>query len=493
MSDDLKKNEQEIESMPKEIKNALTKYTQTVEINRQLRHRNFQLTSQKRPKEMQKMLRRMDMAYFLVTPLAHDIVVYRAIKGDTFYEDDLGFTSTSIIFNKNVEDFGGNGCCLFIIKIPAGTSILRIPASVGYFGEENEVLLYRNGTFRETSPFAKEPTTPLKIFFLEYAQHSLPPQNLDTIHQIKNYMHISHHILMLIDKKDLNSFKSYLTAKNSKHVFRCLVGNIGFRLRLYPFFEALITMYPDVIYNIDELGIYLKNKLSSLIVEEIIYQIYAFEYRRSYKSQVVYFCDAFSYTPFKPYLERFIEYTTGETMKFAIMEKDDEFIKEILTKRPSFPYFNWWYAIFEYRDMAIAKYYIDTEPMAMIKLMSVPSRREEKNWELFKKIIIYKKLPFVEEYIIPTIASQQFEYMSMFSPQYVEVFKKYLMDKLSLKMDSPLWKQQITSLIDAVCSYYIRNRDYESIREIYKRDKNSEFIQQIQTYLPKSIRQISMV
>ena len=136
-------NQKEIVAMPDSIKGAITDYTYTVSINRELRrgHGLFKTNAG--------ILKNLDYAFSLIRPVQNDIITFRGIRDtENFYKSDLGFVSTATS-TKTPMGFIGENCCLLVIVIPKGSKVLRIPGQIGHFGDEDEILLYRNGTFSE--------------------------------------------------------------------------------------------------------------------------------------------------------------------------------------------------------------------------------------------------------------------------------------------------------------------------------------------------------
>ena len=61
-----------------------------------------------------------------------------------------GFMSTSTSMDTALR-FSGDACCLLIIYVPAGSASFQIPEALASHGQENEILLARNGLFVKKS------------------------------------------------------------------------------------------------------------------------------------------------------------------------------------------------------------------------------------------------------------------------------------------------------------------------------------------------------
>jgi len=148
----LKDNQLFVLSLPVNIKNTIRKYTRSVEINRLLRSGAiFKTNKRTNLGQFQKMLKNLDFAFDVIAPLNSSIIVYRGIHGtDSFYPDDLGFVSTATNSKMSPLKFTGDTCCFLKIRVPLGSKVLRIPKEIGYYGDEDEVLLDRDATFVRT-------------------------------------------------------------------------------------------------------------------------------------------------------------------------------------------------------------------------------------------------------------------------------------------------------------------------------------------------------
>ena len=271
MDPQLKSIQNEIEQMPAMIKIALAEYTHHVTINKELRKKSL-LTE-----DLRNLLNNIDLAFSLVTPLEHDIKVYRGIKDSTsYYKDDLGFISTATKLSIS-EAFVGKDCCLLLITVPAGSSVLRIPASIGVFGDESEVLLFRGGNFEDVqNPTGDEIIQGIKTFEIQYIQPNLTSYSPELLEEMHKYMRMNK-IFFEFDRDDLDGFKKFITPENCYIMFRCMLGNITLKRNIKPFFEIIMSMFPGVVNEIKGLYDYLEGYS---IVEERVYKLYEFEYKR---------------------------------------------------------------------------------------------------------------------------------------------------------------------------------------------------------------------
>jgi hypothetical protein len=262
----------EIEQMPAMIKIALAEYTHHVTINKELRAKSL-LTD-----DLQNLLNNIDLAFSLVTPLERDIKVYRGIKDtSSYYQDDLGFVSTAID-PKISEPFVGSGCCLLIITVPAGSSVLRIPASVGVYGDESEVLLFRGGTFVDVQNPTGDMILPgIKTFEIQYIQPPLSYYRPALIQELHKYMRMNKKFFEFFDAFDLEGFKKFITPENCYIMFRCIVGNMTLKKNIKPFLKIIMAMFPGVVSEIAGLYEYLDGYG---IVEERVDRLYEFEYKK---------------------------------------------------------------------------------------------------------------------------------------------------------------------------------------------------------------------
>ena len=148
----LESNQEFVLHFPQYIKEAITEYTRSVQINRLLRTNKLVMTPKrtKRTGQYETMLRRMDRAFAYIPYLEHEITVYRGIVSDNFYTDDAGYVSTSTSIT-GTEGFIGSSCCILQITIPVHSKVIRIPGVIGFHGDEHEVLLDRGGRFIRSS------------------------------------------------------------------------------------------------------------------------------------------------------------------------------------------------------------------------------------------------------------------------------------------------------------------------------------------------------
>lgn len=272
MDPQLKLIQNEIEQMPAMVKIALAEYTHHVKINKELRKKSL-LTD-----DLRELLNNIDLAFSLVTPLEHDIKVYRGINDSTsYYKDDLGFISTATDLSIS-EGFVGADCCLLLITVPAGSSVLRIPASIGVFGDESEVLLFRGGKFVDVqNPTGDEILQGIKTFEIQYIQPNLTSFSPELLEEMHKYMRMNKIFFEFLDTADLDGFKKFITPENCYIMFRCMVGNITLKRNIKPFFEIIMSMFPSVVNEIKGLYDYLEGYS---IVEERVYKLYEFEYKR---------------------------------------------------------------------------------------------------------------------------------------------------------------------------------------------------------------------
>jgi hypothetical protein len=276
MDSQLEQSSIEIQSMPLFIKQAIAEYTHHVEINKVLRA-NKQLSV-----DLENLLKSLDIAFALVTPLEHDIVVYRGVKPrddkNTFYADDLGFSSTAMDPEVS-KTFAGEKCCGMMIGLEKGTSVLRIPANVAVFGEESEVLLYRGGRFVESSTnYGPSPFDPeVETFHLTYVQRPLEKFDDTLMDEIRLYMKTNMLFFEFLRTSDIRGFERFLDSRNYSLMFRCMVGDIFMLNGMEPFFEVLLSQFPDVVNTIPGLSDYL-NGYS--IVSERVERIYDFEFNK---------------------------------------------------------------------------------------------------------------------------------------------------------------------------------------------------------------------
>ena len=97
-------------------------------------------------KNIQHIIKILDVAFSHAPPLTHPMTLYRGIKGIQKLRDDNGFSSCS--FNKCVSHSFGAGN-VFEILVPIGARVLFLGAISAC---EREVLLDRSGEFREILP-----------------------------------------------------------------------------------------------------------------------------------------------------------------------------------------------------------------------------------------------------------------------------------------------------------------------------------------------------
>lgn len=270
MDDQIQKIMDEIEQMPSMIKTAIAKYTLSVEINRKLRG------STPLDSEFQEMLDNIDLAFSLVTPLEQDIIVYRGVSNtQTFYPSDLGFVSTAID-PAIAKPFIGSGCCLLLIRIRAGSRVLRIPKSIGVYKDESEVLLYRGARFSKLDEGYLRPDFPgIKVFELEYVPAPVEQKNPQLIYELRQYMDMNAVFFNFLDRNDLIGFNEFINLKNCDLMFRCMFGDIFIKPELKSFFEVIISKFPHVTTQIPKLADYL-NGFS--LVEEKVERIFEFNF-----------------------------------------------------------------------------------------------------------------------------------------------------------------------------------------------------------------------
>jgi ankyrin repeat protein len=270
MDSQLLEIQKEIESMPLFIKLAIAEYTDHVEINRALRKAKIL------PINLEPLLNALDLAFSLVTPLKNDLIVYRGIHNtSTFYPEDMGFVSTAEDI-RITEGFSGKNCCTLIIKVPKGSSVLRIPGSIGNCGDEKEVLLYRGAQFKLSDKNIYSESR-IKSYTLDYTQSRLQRYSASRLTELKKYMNMNKIFRGFFDTKDVSSFEKFLTSENCELMFRCMLGNIFMYDDIELFFEVILKKFPDVVNQISGLSEYLKGDLDMDVKIALLYE---FEYNK---------------------------------------------------------------------------------------------------------------------------------------------------------------------------------------------------------------------
>ena len=266
----LASNKEEVLRFPEKIKDALNHYTITVDINRKLR------TKEKIPFSY---LKKLDTAFSLVQPLSEDIIVFRGIHGsDSFYPEDLGFVSTALNLDTP-RDFIKGDCCLLVIVIAKGSKVIRIPEEIGYFGDEDEILLYRNGTFTEIKDPSLQPHKDgKKVFYLYF--HALTPPLLKE--SLRKKLDIIGKYQFLY-QQNVNDFLYQLKLQNkttTEYILREMLVyfiNSDIKKNNNQILEIILDYDPSIVYSIPSLNTFLKKYTIHHTKEKIITAIKVFQ------------------------------------------------------------------------------------------------------------------------------------------------------------------------------------------------------------------------
>ena len=248
----------QLETMPKFIKDTIREYTTTVRVNRILRG-GF-VPKENRKKGFQKMVRYLDLAFSLVEPLKSDITVYRGIHNvEKFFESDKGYVSTATMLTADVlQTFSGSSCCLLVIRVPKGSRVLRIPHSIGSYGDENEVLLFRGGKF-VLSKIQEPDLAGKKTYTLDYIEAPITPKpDPELKRQVREYMELNSHVIKFLSipfanlMNSVREFNTFLTEKNYIAVFRCILGDarIWGVTKILFFVYIIFERFPNIITRI---------------------------------------------------------------------------------------------------------------------------------------------------------------------------------------------------------------------------------------------------
>ena len=225
----LKENQQQVVNFPEKIRRSILRYTESVDINRLLRHRNVL------SKDEKDYLKNLDLAFSLISPFKKNIIVFRGINSNNFFVKnnserlflkDKGFVSTATdLIIPSV--FTGDECCLLVIVIPKGSRVLRINNFIAST-DEREVLLPRNGKFIEIknpllkTVFTDEFNVPKKVIYLYYKQSE---PKIKVKYVLKKSFEIKGKINYNIEKLNYYLQKYKYCRKCLKYLFRIYVDD----------------------------------------------------------------------------------------------------------------------------------------------------------------------------------------------------------------------------------------------------------------------------
>lgn len=176
--------EHSIPCLPSLIIDSIDEYSNSPEINRILRGLKKPIDSL--PADTREYIEKLDAAFDLVPPLPNDILVFRGIgpvNGQEYFPFDEGYVSTALTPTLPLEFItlsGNTDCCLLVILVPRGSKVLRITGEIARYGEQEEVLLYRNATFNHVQKitFSKNDRTVvgnhMTVHFLTYTEATIP-------------------------------------------------------------------------------------------------------------------------------------------------------------------------------------------------------------------------------------------------------------------------------------------------------------------------------
>lgn len=165
----LKKNINIAQNFPRNIREALHKYTVP-------KGEGDPLTAED--------MEAIDDAFIVMDPLEESIVVFRGIdvniEGINY--DINSIISTSASFDV-AEGFRGITCCMFVIHIPIGSKVLFIPEEIHFYGDfEEEILIKGPGKFVRRHPVDDSP-----LIHLDYILDvSIPLINIFRMQTLKN-------------------------------------------------------------------------------------------------------------------------------------------------------------------------------------------------------------------------------------------------------------------------------------------------------------------
>jgi hypothetical protein len=135
---------------------------------------------------------------------------------------------------------------LLEITIPPGTRVLRVPKSIGVFGEENEVLLYKGGTFELTQVRDDYPIFTRQFRYI--------PRDLDYVHISEStylFVDVNYNFLEFLDHASdydiVHQFNQFLKRydDNITTLFRCIRSDTEIRPNL-KLFLGLMILYFDL-------------------------------------------------------------------------------------------------------------------------------------------------------------------------------------------------------------------------------------------------------
>jgi len=172
--------ERAIPCLPLDIIDSIDEYSNSPEINRILR--DLKNTPEKSIESLdpdtKEYIEKLDAAFDLVPPLRNSILVFRGVRpvnGQEYFPFDEGYVSTALTPKMPLHFInlrGSANCCLLAIIVPIGSKVLRITGEIARYGEQEEILLYRNATFRHVKKMYHNGMT---IHFLTYIESTIPP------------------------------------------------------------------------------------------------------------------------------------------------------------------------------------------------------------------------------------------------------------------------------------------------------------------------------
>lgn len=128
-----------VDNLPNKVKDSITQYTgiEYVQLNSMLREK-----SRLFPKH-QTMIDNMDYAFQNAPKLEKEIIVYRRLR---VFDVNKMTSVISASYDKNFVSKFRADCCILIITLPVGSSVLPIE-NISNVPEEKEILLNRKGMY----------------------------------------------------------------------------------------------------------------------------------------------------------------------------------------------------------------------------------------------------------------------------------------------------------------------------------------------------------
>ena len=158
----LGKQLEDVRKLDPSLSDYLKKYTDDYQINQNMCLKNAPLS------DTQRLLRDNIMKVFEeITPIRESITVYRGLSSTTSINLErlrCQFISVSLDKKYVEENFvGDSGCCLMVITIPAGSTIIPM-LDYSHIPEEMELLLPPNGNWK----LIREMDDDVRIYYFNY-------------------------------------------------------------------------------------------------------------------------------------------------------------------------------------------------------------------------------------------------------------------------------------------------------------------------------------